>query len=109
MHCAIWVFLAEIEPARSKLSRAQVRAVSSEPRVERVDSASRGTSAVSSNHCKRVQFLASRCAEVLQRVDALSGLREFPEIGERPIRREIGLDDGAHDKVGAGGRFTHAQ
>src|ERR1700722_12623195 len=50
-------------------------------------------SAHPSKQRERAQFLACRFAKVLQRIDALTGSHQLPEIGDGPIGPEIGVDD----------------
>jgi hypothetical protein len=48
---------------------------------------------IPSKQRERAQFLARRFAKVLQRIDALTGSHQLPEIGDGPIGPEIGVDD----------------
>src|SRR5580704_8708076 len=61
------------------------------------------------NRRDRVQLLPRRLAEILQRIDALAALHNLAQVGDRPIRREISLDDRVHDLFRAPDRSRHGE
>ena len=50
---------------------------------------------------ERVQLLARRFGEVLQWIDAAAVLHDLANVGDRSIRREISVEDRAHDNIRA--------